>query len=276
MTYFNVLQHLKEYKIDRIPLSDFKETWETQGTAATTVSTTNNTVHTNSLKIESLADDNYIYTVFDEPLKLNDREYAVLHLYSDALISEGDLKLVLSDSKTLISETLTLELPALTANTMNICELTITEDQASKLSAIQSVGLKATTDLSTATFYLARIDLTNTNYITSVEEVNDFITKGTNFVLSKIGETTLPENEGLQDAVYLAAASMLWMKQNENEVQNWDYGSRTYTRNYGKSLERRAKDLCDEYLLGQDVDVGESGNSSKPLNVIGGPSSLNL
>ena len=260
MAYSDVLKHLKGVVIDRVILSDLSTAWESNGTVTVTVDTEYNTVHTNTMKLEDMAENDYVYCQQTNPLRLDDREYIRLYLYSTGTIAEDSLTIVLSDSQTLLTPTATLEVPAITAG-MNIIDVEITTPK--DLSNIQSAGLKALTTV-TPTIYISLFNATATEYLTTIEEIESKETDGTGFVTSKLdpGSDTVPDE--LTEAVYLAAAGLFWMKDKENEQFQNDYGGTT-SKNYGKYLLGRAETMVEEYLAGGDVET-EDGTGPSPIN----------
>lgn len=269
LDYLNVLDHLKAFSIDRIILSDFSNNWETEGTVTVELTEDHATVHNKSLEVSDIAENAYIYTVREpeetnqrKAFRLDDRENIQLHIYSDSAINAESLELILSDSSTLTTATLTLELPELQANTVNIVELPIT--QKTKLSNIKSVGIKALTTI-TATFNIALVNATSSKYIQTVEDIEQKINEGITYILSKLGPEydTIPEEKELEGAIYLAAAGYAWMKQKENEHHQFDYGNRASTENYGVSLRKRAKMIVDSYLAGGDAESNSTSESTE-------------
>lgn len=262
MSYLDVLKHLKEFKVDRIILSDFTEDWNKQGTVTIAKSTEHNTVHTNTLQVGSMAQDDMIFTALETPLRLDDRETVQLHLYPTVEIPESSLELVLSDSVNLSTAIETLDLPALVAGSVNIVDVDILNPDV--LSNIRSVGLKATANI-TGPLYLSAFNALTSKYIVTVEELEDKIKEGEGYVLSKLGPdyTTLPGDTKLQEAVYLAAAGYAWLKQKENEQFQFDYGNQTSTKNYGAKLLSEARVRVENYIAQGDVEDNDSGTGSE-------------
>lgn len=274
MTYLKVLQHLKDFRVDRIILDEFTTAWSETGTSTVTVGTTNATINTNSLKIEAITEGDVIYKTPPSPLRLDDRETVQLHIQSTETVAEGDLSLIFSQGTTLSPELMSIDLPALTADTMELVELTIPTPKS--LSRVGSVGLKVNTTITpAATLYLSAVQATTTKYITTVEDVEEFITKGENYVLSKLDETTLPTSDSLQEAVYMAAAAKLWMRQKENEQGQWNYGDYNSTKNYGVKLLSDARVLIEQYLNSGSIDetgTGEGTREQLNTDLLGGNS----
>jgi hypothetical protein len=271
MDYLNVLDHLKAYSVDRIILSDFSKDWETEGTVTVELTESHTTVHTKSLEVSGMAEGAYIYTTRNpeetndrKAFRLDDRENLLLHIYSDTDITAESLELILSDSTNLTTATITIDIPELESGTVNIVEVAIAKEDKVKLSNITSVGIKALSNIA-ATFNIALINATSTKYIATVEDIDQKIKEGITYVLSKLGPgyTTLPDDDELEGAVYLAAASYAWMKQKENEQYQFDYGNQTTTKNYGVSLRNRAKMIVDSFLAGGDAESGTSSESAE-------------
>lgn len=272
--YLNVLDHLKAFSVDRIILSNFTEEWATTGTVTTELTTEYATVHTNSLRISGMEQDATIYTTrnqdganYRKSFRLDDRENILLHIYSTESIAEESLELVLSDSQNLTTSIQSLQLPELEAGMFNIVELPINQKGRAKLSNITSVGLKALTNIP-GRLNLALINATTSKYIATVEDIEQKIKEGITYVLSKLGPdyTTLPEDDELEGAVYLAAASYAWMKQKENEQYQFDYGNQTTTKNYGMSLRSRAEMIVDSFLAGGDAETDTNSKSTQYIN----------
>ena len=210
--------------------------------------------------------DSYVYTIRESEtdqkraFRLDDRENIQLHLYSDDTVSDESLILLLSDSQNLTTTIKSFEIPELTTG-MNVIELEIAKTDRVKLSNITSVGIKALTAI-TATLNIALINATTPKYIATVEELEQKIKEGEDYILSKLGPdySEIPDDVELQGAISLAAASYAWMKQKENEQYQFDYGNQTTTKNYGVSLRGRAKMIVDSFLAGGDA---ESSNSSE-------------
>jgi len=270
MDYLKVLDHLKAFSVDRIITSDFSDEWETNGTVTVALSTDHTTVHDNSLLVTNIAKDAYVYVcreadegVERKAFRLDDRENMQLHIYSDVVIAEATLELILSDSKNLTTPTLTLDVPAIPKDTVNIINIEIPEADRKSLSNIMTVGVKALSTV-TGNFYIALCNATSTKYIVTVEDLEMKIGEGVDYVMSKLGAsyTTLPDDRELEDAVHLAAAGYAWMKQKENEQYQFDYGNQTTTQNYGVSLLRRAKMIVNSYIAGGDAESGASTESS--------------
>jgi hypothetical protein len=271
MDYLKVLDHLKAYSVDRIILSDFKRDWNTNGTVAVELTERHATVHTDSLEVSGMMEGAYIYTTRDfeeteerKAFRLDDRENILLHIYSDSDITEKSFELILSDSTNLTTAIVTMELPELEGGLVNIVELPIAKGDIVKLSNIKSIGIKALKTI-TATINLALINATSSKYIATVEDLEQKIKEGITYVLSKLGPeyTTVPDDDELEGAVYLAAASYAWMKQKENEQYQFDYGNQTTTKNYGVSLRTRAKMIVDSFLAGGDAESGTSSESAE-------------
>lgn len=271
MNYLNVLDHLKAFSVDRIIISDFSEEWETTDTENIETTTDHATVHDNSLEITGMAENSCVYTarVVEETdpkkvFRLDDRETVLLHLYSDANVSEESLSLILSDSANLTTSIVTLDIPALVADTVNIIEVEIAKADRVKLSNIKTVGIKALSTI-TATLNLALLNATSSKYIITVEELEQKMSEGEDYVLSKLGPdyTEIPDDKELEGAVSLASAGYAWMKQKENEQYQFDYGNQTTTQNYGVSLLRRAKMIVNSYLAGGDTEDSDSGGSNE-------------
>lgn len=270
MTYLNVLNHLKEFKVDRIILDTFTTTWNETGSSTVTTDTLHHTTHNNSLKIEGISSGDAIYKTLTEPLRLDDREIIKLHLYTTKDITTEDVSFVLSDGDALEPALTNIDLGAVTKNTMNNIELTIPKADASKLSSVKSIGLIVNTTIADATIYLSLCNATTANYIVSVEDLEEKVTEGETFVLSKLGNdyTTIPTDDSLSNAVYMAAAGYAWLKQKENEYHQHDYGLYGKTRNYGTRLLYDAETLVKQYLGGISSDEG----ALEPINtdIIGG------
>ena len=271
MNYLNVLDHLKAFSVDRIIISDFSEDWETTDTENIELTTDHATVNDNSLEITGMAKDSCVYTIREveetDPKKvfrLDDRENILLHIYSDDDVTDESLSLILSDSSNLTTSIVTLELPALVADTVNIIELDIAKPDRVKLSNIKSVGIKAL-DIITATLNIALLNATSPKYIITVEELEQKISEGEDYILSKLGPnySEIPDDSELQGAISLAAAGYAWMKQKENEQYQFDYGNQTTTQNYGVSLLRRAKMIVNSYLAGGDTEDSDSSDSDE-------------
>lgn len=270
MTYLNVLNHLKEFKVDRIILDTFTTTWNETGSSTVTTDTLHHTTHNNSLKIEGITKDDVIYQTLTEPLRLDDRETIKLHLYTTKDIAEKDISFVLSDGESLEPVLTSIDFDAVTKNTMHNLELTIPKADILKLSNVKSIGLIVNTSISSATIYLSLCNATTTDYIVTVEDLEEKVTEGETFVLSKLGNdyTTIPTDDTLSTATYMAAAGYAWLKQKENEYHQHDYGLYGKTRNYGTRLLYDAETLVKQYLGGISSDEG----ALEPINtdIIGG------
>lgn len=272
MTYLKVLQHLKKFKVDRIILDTFTTAWTETGTSTVTVGTDHATSHTNTLKIDGITAGDVIYKTLADPLNLSDRETIQLHLYSTKDIADDNISLILSDGVALEPAVATINLDAVTKNIMNIINLTI--PTPGNLTNIRSVGLKVNTTIANTTIYLGLCNATATNPIITVEELNEKIVEGQNYVLNKLGSdyTALPSDAIILEAVYFAAAAYAWAKQKENEQYQFDYGYRETTRNYGIFLKNEAKMRIEQYLMGGSVSESDDGESVEPINtdIIGG------
>lgn len=273
MSYLNVLNHLKEFKVDRIILDTFTTAWNKTGASTVSVETTHHTTHTNNLKIEGISSGDVIYKTLTDPLRLDDRKTIKLHLYTTKDITTEDISFVLSDGESLQPAITSIDLGAVTKNTMNNIELTIPEADKTKLSNVKSIGLIVNTSIADATIYLSLCDATTTEYIVTVEDLEEKIDEGETFVLSKLGNdySTIPVDDSLTSAVYMAAAGYAWLKQKENEHYQNDYGVIGKTRNYGTKLLYDAGNLVNQYLIGGSVNEDGSGTVD-PINTdcIGG------
>lgn len=270
LEYLNVLGHLKEFKVDRIILSDFSEVWSKVGSLTTTLDPEFATVNSNALKLMGIKAKDYVYTTLEKAIRLDDRESVQLHIYSNETVQAETFEVILSDSKNLVTAIESLTLPELVADSMNIVEVAISD--ADRLSNIKSVGLKALAD-STATLYLGSITATTDKFIVTVEELNDRIDiDGTNYVLSKLGSGYSAVPTDLMDAVYMYAAGRAWLKQKENENNQNDYGLQGTTRNYGMKLLDLAKIRVEEYIAQGDVESGDGTTEQRYINtnILGG------
>lgn len=267
MSYLNVLNHLKEFKVDRIILDTFTTAWTETGSSTATLSTDHTTTHTNSLKIEGISAGDVIYKTLTDPLRLDDRKTIKLHLYTTKDISPEDISFVLSDGESLQPAITSIDLGAVTKNIMNNIELTIPEADKTKLSNIRSIGLIVNTSIADATVYLSLCDATTTEYIVTVEDLEEKIKEGETFVLSKLGNdySTIPADDSLTRAVYMAAAGYAWLKQKENEQYQNDYGVIGKTKNYGTKLLYDAGNLVNQYIIGGSVNEDGSGTVD-PIN----------
>lgn len=273
MSYLNVLNYLKEFKVDRIILDTFTTAWNETGSSTATLTTDHTTTHTNSLKIEGISAGDVIYKTLTDPLRLDDRKTIKLHLYTTKDITEEDVSFVLSEGESLEPATSTIDFDAVTKNTMHSIELTIPDADKTKLSNIRSIGLIVNTTIADTIIYLGLCNAITTEYIVTVEDLEEKIEEGETFVLSKLGNdySTIPVDDSLTSAVYMAAAGYAWLKQKENEHYQNDYGSIGKTRNYGTKLLYDAGNLVNQYLIGGSVNEDGSG-SIEPINtdVIGG------
>lgn len=264
MSYLDVLQHLKEYVIDRKPLSDFSTVWGTNGSTVTvSLSTNNNTGYSNSIKVNTLGVGESIYTELEKALRLDDRSTIRLHITPNATIAKDDLALILSDTVNLSTAVETINLPELAANTINVVNLTITDPKS--LSNIQSAGLKSLTDVSSVEFYVSLCDARATQFIATLEDMEDKIEEGETYVLSKLGPdySSIPDDPKLDEAIHIAAAGYAWLKQKENEQYQYDYGLHGKTRNYGSKLLNRAKIIVEIYREGRDTEDGDTSGEAK-------------
>lgn len=266
MCYLNVLEHLKKFTVDRIILDTFTTAWSKTGSSTVTIGTDHNTAHLNSLKIEGITANDIIYKTLTDPLNLKDRETIQLHLYSTTDIAKDGLTFILSDGSKLEPAAASINLDAVTKNTMHIINLTI--PLPNLFTSVKSVGLKVNTTVANTTIYLALCNATATNPITTVEELEEKIVEGENYVLNKLGPsyTTIPEDNALQEAVYFAAASYAWAKQKENEQYQFDYGYKESTRNYGIFLKNEAKIRVEQFINMGSVSESDDGDTIEFIN----------
>lgn len=262
MGYLDVLDKLNKFTVDRMVLSDFNEAWNSDGSVDVTTTTANATVHSNAIKIDSMQADSVIYTSLEEVLDLFKQDNVQLHILTDTLISEGDLVLVLSDSAHLVPAVVKIDLPEIPADTPINIKLTVPESYQKLLSNVKSVGLKSNTDLSATTFYISKIDANSEKYTITKEKLESAEKSGQQFVLSKIGEDTIPSK--LEDAVYLAAAGYVWMRKYDHEKDTWDFNN-NQTKNYGSRLLKEAETRCEEYIFGKDTNT-ETSDIKEDIN----------
>lgn len=262
MSYLDVLKHLKEFKVDRIVLSDFSEDWSKQGTVTISKATDHNTIHANSLQVESMVKDDIVYTSLTDPLRLDDRDLIQLHVYSTIDVPEASLNMVLSDSVNLATTQETVQLPKLIGGSVNVINMELVNPNL--LSNIRSVGLKVLTNI-TGPLYLSAFNALTSEYITTVEDLEAKIKDGEGYVLSKLGPdyTTIPTDNNLQEAVYLAAAGYAWLKQKENEQFQFDYGNQTSTKNYGVKLLTESRIRVENYIAQGDVENDSNTGTEK-------------
>lgn len=267
MGFQDIIGLLKDRTLDRIPLSDFSKNWSGDSGVTPALSTDHVTLNSKSLMVTGLGLNKKVYTSFDE-LDLHNQDHITLHIFSSATLEEGDLVLVLSDSAIPEIVTTSLDIPAVTMNTLKGVSIEITNPLL--LSSIRSVGVQATKDLSSATIYIAAVQTSSENYNTTIAEVVKFESEGELFVLGEIGLSVLPTesdgtpNKQLQDAVYKAAAGQLWMKAWGQDAQFTDFNSNTYQKPYGVRLISDAKAICQKYL------APSGDEESNPLVVKGG------
>lgn len=243
--YRKVFKHLKDYSIDRIILTEFdpktlNREWR-NGTPYITTSRNsefNQGVGFNNINTETPIFLELLYTE-----NLSDRNVLEVDIYSTEDIDVGKLNIGLYDAynenqhvnpkyntpspRLVISNSEKIE--KFTYSTIKfIINDTITKKKH-ELYKIKALSFSIDDDTleTIECIEIGRVDAVNPEYTLTLEDVYEKYKLGVNYVLSGLGDSQIPNNDSIIDAVYLASAYYCWLEKSgkENAKEKNTYGT---------------------------------------------------
>lgn len=247
--YREILKYLKDYVIDRVVLTEFDENTLTEEWKGynPTLNLVDVTAYESSVEFSNI--------ILNKPLilqmlyieRLDDRNTLEIDIKSSTEIPKDGLEILLCEGLSINNPKLVLKneeiIPADTLTTVSFNIKTSIMDRIESLAKIRTVGFNFKVNIDS--LIISKVDALHPEFTFTIEDVMEYYSKGYSYVLSGLGKPTLPNNDNLIEAVYMASASYLWLKQ-EGKVSG--------KGNIATNLFKQVDKAIIEYLNGGIVD----------------------
>lgn len=271
--YYQVLQYLKETRVDREYPYEFKDLTQLNlSNPNTTVELTEDNIsnHENSIHLTSIEKDDTLIIRLNKPrsyTEVNNFELNLLNV--NGSLQPDDLTIELSNSPIGIPvrETLTPnpDTTTITSNTHGTLIYDVFKNNTAvlkhnrPLSDTQSI--KITFNKNIADLYISETVFRTTNYHLTLEDIDYNIEAGKDYVRMQL---YLAETEDIPDLIdylsYKAAAAYAWLTQWENEGKAMNDGT-VNGENYAARLFEQIDAAIAKYVEANPLNVDDSINT---------------
>ncbi|MCE7699943.1 MAG: hypothetical protein K8E24_014340 [Methanobacterium paludis] len=199
--------------------------------------------------------------LYDE--QLDDRSSLEVDILSSTALDVGELEIQLCEGYNTATPKMILKnVDPISENTLTTVSFQINTQVTKKvteLSSIRTIAFNFKKDVTQVT--IAKIMAYNQSYTFTLDQIiNTYYKLGINYILSGLGKGELPDNDNIKQAVYMASAYYMWMKQESSKFVNGKKGS------YGTKLLSDADTIVLEYINGGTINK----NPNKRLMKQGG------
>lgn len=266
--YYEVLQYLRETKVDREYPYEYKELTNLESNNALELSTEHISNHDSSIHLTNVQNDDTLLIKLDKPRSYQEINTFELNIYTNSAFNSSDIQVSLSDSPIGIPVKITLQ-PVTEENfsTQTIVNIEFqVDDRTTKIlkknrrvPAIQSILI--TFKKSLGDVYISETVFRTTNCHITLESLDYNIRAGENYVETQLylaDRTDIPTT--LTYLNYKAAAAYAWLTWWEDEGKAMNDGT-VNGENYAARLFEQINSAIAKYIEAHPITLSDEINT---------------